>query len=392
MAINRSLLVIVQDCETQFDAPLYAEIEREEAFSLQVYYTQTRADPTDPEMGLAPRWDHLAAGQYTPAHFAARGLGDTLSLFKKIRGQRPTHVIISGYYPPSHLLLAVLLRLSGHSIGLRSDNTLEHSSFAGAKGWLKRLLLPPILRLYGSWHPVGSSAEAYLAAVSGVSRPVFRFPYAADNAWFARQSAYWRPRRGAWRAEQGWEEEDFVVLGVLKWHPREDPMTLVRAFIALRGVSPQARLVLVGDGPLRAEVENALGAHQDAVRLPGYVAYSDLPRWYGLADVFVHPARSEPWGVSVNEAMAAGLPVVVSDGVGARLDLMTPGVSGEVFPVNDPQALTQRLQDLAESPARREAMAEAARLAVSGFDYAHTRRAMLEALQGAVDRLDGAVR
>jgi glycosyltransferase involved in cell wall biosynthesis len=380
MGVNRPLLVIVQDSETQFDAPLYAEMAREDDFVLKVYYTQTRADATDPELGLAPRWDHLTGLHYPHVHQSARGVLDTIQLFWAIHALRPAHVLLSGYYPPSHLLLAMLLRLAGHSIGLRSDNTLEHSDFAGLKGRIKRVLLPPILRLYRCWHPVGRAAEAYLENISGVHRPVFRFPYAADNAWFARESLPWRAHRAAWRVEQDWGEGDVVVLGVLKWHPREDPLTLVRAFVELRGMDPRARLVLVGDGVLRGEVEELLKDHREAVLLPGYVSYSDLPRWYGLADVFVHPARSEPWGVSVNEAMATGLPVVVSEGVGARLDLIVPSESGEVFPVGDAAALAERLRRLAASTELRQAMGEAARVAVATFDYAHTRQAMRAAL------------
>lgn len=377
------LLIIIQDCETQFDAPLYAFLEQRGGLALQVNYTQTRQDSSanqDPELGLAPRWDHLKDVRYPHTHHVARGLSDTLALARVIRQSRPTHVVISGYYPASHLLLALRLKIAGVSIGLRSDNTLEHSRFTGMKGLIKRLVLPGILCLYDTWHPVGSAAEQYLHAIAHCRRRVFRFPYAPDNEWFARESAPWRARRGLERRNLGWGADDFVILGVLKWHPREDPLTLVSAFVAMRRSVPTARLVLVGDGPLRDEVESALSTQREAVHLPGYVPYSDLPRWYGVANVFVHPARSEPWGVSVNEAMACGLPVIASEGVGARHDLIEVGVNGDVYPIGDVQGLAGRLAALASAPERCAAMGQAARAKVAHWDYAATRRSMLDAL------------
>lgn len=377
------LLIIVQDCETQFDGPLYAYLEQQGGLALRVYYTQTRLDSgaiLDPELGHAPRWDHLKGVRYSHAHQAARGLSDTVALARTIRQLRPSLVVISGYYPAGHLLLAILLKIAGVSIGLRSDNTLEHSRFTGMKGLIKRLVLPGILCLYDTWHPVGSAAEQYLHAIAHCRRPVFRFPYAPDNEWFARESEPWRARRVMERQNLGWGAGDFVVLGVLKWHPREDPLTLVRAFVAMRQTIPTARLVLIGDGTLRDEVQSALSTQREAVHLPGYVPYSDLPRWYGVVNVFVHPARNEPWGVSVNEAMACGLPVIASEGVGSRHDLIDVGVTGDVYPIGDVQGLARRLAALASAPERCVMMGQAARAKVAYWDYAATRRSMLDAL------------
>lgn len=380
-------LVIVQDCETQFDAPLYAYLVGQGGMALRIYYTQTHSRSSgavDPEIGQAPRWDHLIGVEYPHSHRPTRRLSEVFALAREIEALYPAHVILSGYSPPAHLMVALLLRRAGLSIGLRSDNTLKHSGFDGLKGWIKRLILPPILRLYATWHPVGSAAEAYLRSMAGAERPVYRFPYAADNDWFALESAPWRARRGAWRKAQGWGEDDLVVLGVLKWHPREDPLTLVRAFIALRGAVPTARLVLVGDGPLRGEIQTALAGHREAVHLPGYVPYRDLPRWYALADVFVHPAASEPWGVSVNEAMACGLPVAISAGVGAGIDLVAEGETGMVFPVGDASALAQRLAALARDRGRCTAMGHAAQTRIARWGYTQTRQAMVDALARSV--------
>jgi glycosyltransferase involved in cell wall biosynthesis len=76
----------------------------------------------------------------------------------------------------------------------------------------------------------------------------------------------------------------------------------------------------------------------------GYQPYSYLPKYYALADVFVHPAIQEPWGVSVNEAMACGLPVIVSDRVGAAYDLVQDGENGFIFRGGDVRSLQTVLE------------------------------------------------
>lgn len=378
------MLVIVQDRETQFDPPLYAYMQARGEFDTMVFYTQTirvGKSEIDHETGRPPLWDHLAQITYPHRHLPAKGFRDTWALFREILAFRPTLVIVSGYYPPSHLLLARLLKSKGIRVGLRSDNSLEHSSFKGAKGLLKRAALPPILRLYDSWHPVGTLARDYLGAVSHSDRPVYLFPYGVDNDWFAEHSSAARSQRAAARRKLGWSESDFVVLGVMKWHPREDPLVLIEAVRLARMSNSRIRLLLLGDGPLRPQVEEKTEALGDAVALPGYVAYSALPGYYGISELFVHPAPNEPWGVSVNEAMACGLPVLVSEGVGARVGLVEEGVNGKVFPVGGAKALAEKLENLIGESERLQSMGEASRNAVSNWDYEHTYLAMQAALR-----------
>ena len=369
---NGPVLVIVQDGPTQFDAPLYARMRREAELDLHVYYTAAEHPvrrPVDAEIGRAPHWDHLQEEPDAPAWqhcVAGRGAG---VLAREIAQLEPALVILSGYAPLLHARLAVLLRLRGIRIGLRSDNTLRHSQFRGLRGLLKRAFLPALLRFYHSWHPVGTLARAYLERVGQATRPTFLFPYNVDNAWFAEHADRWKAEHAAVRAGMGLASGDFAVLGVMKWHPREDPLTLVEAFSRVADTCPEARLVLVGDGPLRDAVRARLEPLAERVHVPGYVSYSELPRFYSAADVFVHPAVGEPWGVSVNEAMACGLPVVAAEGVGAGADLIVDGETGFTFPDGDVEALVAVLGRLAADREGIKRLGCNARERVGDWDY-----------------------
>lgn len=347
--LNPASLVIVQNRETQFDAPLYALIHERGCFPLKVIYTTppTPGGNQDEELGFSPSWDHLA--DHTYPHSTLRNTGPLAIwwLAREIRREQPGLVVICGYFPRCQLLLAVFLRLLGQRIGLRSDNTLAHTTFHGLRGNLRRLGVGPIQRLFHTWHPVGDQALAYLRTLSGSDRPSYRFAYAVDNDWFAAQSTKARAERAGFLQQQGWPEDAFVVLGIMKWSNREDPLTLLEAFKRLHKRVPQARLILVGDGPLRDALHAACRPLGQSVLCPGYAPYSHLPDWYGRADVFVHPAPDEPWGVSVTEALACGVPVIAAEGVGAAVEVTGIGACGSIFPNHDAQTLADSLIELA---------------------------------------------
>jgi len=375
-------LVIIQNRETQFDAPLYALIQARCFFRLLLIYTEptTTAAQCDQEIGRSPQWDHLITGSYPSRVLASTTPWAIAKLAVQLRRQKPDLVLICGYYPRSQLLLAVFLRVLGQRIGLRSDNTLTHTSFSGWRGRLRRVGVGWIQRLFHTWHPVGEQAHAYLRAISGTQRPCYRFAYAVDNDWFAEHSAQSRNDRPRFLANQGWPQDAYVVLGIMKWNDREDPLTLVAAFQRLLQAEPRARLILIGDGPLRAAVETACQSLGDNVLRPGYVPYSHLPTWYGKADVFVHPSPDEPWGVSVNEAMACGLPVFAAMGVGAAHELIVDGVNGRIVPNRDPLALASALKQLLQNPALAALWGERCRAVAGEWSYVQTIEAFQQAM------------
>jgi glycosyltransferase involved in cell wall biosynthesis len=122
-------------------------------------------------------------------------------------------------------------------------------------------------------------------------------------------------------------------------------------------------LVLLGDGPLRAAVEAQVAACGLGrfVQFRGAIPYAELPTYYGLAGAFVHASKVEQWGLVVNEAMASGLPVVVSNRCGCAADLVADGENGLLFDPSDPVALSQCLLDIAQQDERRNAMGRASR-------------------------------
>src|SRR5690625_3599340 len=160
----------------------------------------------------------------------------------------------------------------------------------------------------------------------------------------------------SWRRELGIADEELVVLFVGKLEDKKDPQLLLEAFREARldGV----HLIFGGTGPLehllRSEANEMPNVH-----FIGFQNQSRMPVVYRLGDVFILPSRGpgETWGLAVNEAMACGRPVIVSDRVGCAPDLIIENETGWTFPGGDASALHRTL---------RKALAERGRLATMG--------------------------
>ena len=145
------------------------------------------------------------------------------------------------------------------------------------------------------------------------------------------------------RSALGWGEA-LVVLCVRSWEPRYGIDTVLEGFTLAARQEPRLRLILAGDGSLRSWVIGEVEASGLAERvwLPGYVPYRDLPMLYHAADVYLSASRGDGSSVSLLEAMACGLPALVSDIPGNR-EWVEPGVSGLRFPPGDAVRLSQFL-------------------------------------------------
>jgi len=215
------------------------------------------------------------------------------------------------------------------------------------KEWVKRR----VLRLCSAGLVGGQPHAEYLSRLGMSRRRIFQGYDAVDNEFFAQQAKEARSQSAEIRKKNALPENYFLASA--RFVEKKNLLYLVRAYDRYRNLAEKAKrqkseiwdLVLLGDGPLKPEIQKLIAELklQDFVHLPGFKQYTELPSFYALAKVFVHASTVEQWGLVVNEAMASGLPVLVSDRCGCALDLVKDGVNGFNFDPYNPGQIAEMM-------------------------------------------------
>jgi glycosyltransferase involved in cell wall biosynthesis len=162
-----------------------------------------------------------------------------------------------------------------------------------------------------------------------------------------------------------------AILYAAKFARRKRPLDLLEAACRLRMKATKPfTLVMVGSGELEQELRTfCKKGSVDNVLFPGFINQSELPRLYGACDIFALPSEHEPWGLAVNEAMCAGLPIVVSQEVGCVGDLVEDGVNGYTPAAGDLNGLTDALWLLIEDENLRQRLGQASLTRISQWGF-----------------------
>jgi glycosyltransferase involved in cell wall biosynthesis len=207
-----------------------------------------------------------------------------------------------------------------------------------------------IVALCGAALVGGAPHRAYAEALGFPAGAIFDGYDAVDNPHFAKGAAAARRNAAGLRHEFGLPDRYFLASS--RFVEKKNLFRLIDAYDHYRrsASSNRWKLVLLGDGPLRSGLVEHIGRRDlvNEVILPGFEQYEQLPVYYGLAGAFVHASQTEQWGLVVNEAMASGLPVIVSERCGCVPDLVRPGVNGFTFDPYDVEALAGLLQRIAD--------------------------------------------
>lgn len=244
------------------------------------------------------------------------------------------------------------------------------ASASGIKGQLQKRLAQGLNRCWGI-AAIGSRAEQdYRQRFP--NKPVFNIPYYCNLAEFSVDLPQ-RPR------------DPITILFCGQMIARKGVDVLLKAFEQLIQSHLSARLLLVGR---EAELPQMLAALPpnviQQIDYAGFQAPEDLPHFFNQADLFVLPSRYDGWGVVVNQALGAGLPIICSDAVGAAKDLVEPGVNGAIVATGDAIALFEVLAFYARQPHEIQAASQASLLKAKDWSPQAGAKRWLEVLTQAV--------
>jgi glycosyltransferase involved in cell wall biosynthesis len=315
---------------------------------------------------------------------------DTLSFhvnpgFRRfLADERPDVVINAGWMSLTNWSAFVACRRRGIAHVLWAGSTRNEPS------WQRTLTRPAVrymVKHSDAWVSYGTASADYLGDLGAQRDRVVPAYHCIDNDRFLGLCEATRARLGAERAALGLENRR-VVLFVGRMLERKGGDHLIDAVASLRSEMPDLTLLFVGDGPLRAEWQaRALGSlPADAARFVGSRPLDELPLYYQLADLFVLPSIEEVWGLVVNEAELAGLPVIISETCGAAADLVEPGINGYRVPPANSAALARAIRDVLAERGQARRMGEASRRIVERATPPRVAASLLRAAEIAHSR------
>lgn len=281
-----------------------------------------------------------------------------MRLADAIASHRSEVVFVPGWASVTSLIsLKQCLRSNIPAVVMSDSQAIDRSRSVFREGIKSR-----VVGLFSAGLVGGQPHAKYLAGLGMPSNAIFQGYDAVDNEYFASATESARQLSTLNPLGQGG-----YFLAVSRFVEKKNLPMLLASFAEYRQAMIDRRaepysLMLLGDGPLRVELErlrSTLGLDQ-AVLMQGFVQYDKLPGYMAGARALIHASTVEQWGLVVNEAMASGVPVIVSSACGCAADLVVNGVTGFQF---DPCSQSELVRHMIEVTVRPEAAAMMGRAA-----------------------------
>jgi glycosyltransferase involved in cell wall biosynthesis len=306
-------------------------------------------------------------------------------------------VLVLGWQTYGHLQAMRAARAAGIPLLVRGESHLRVRPVSRARAIARALLWLParelvyrtIFAAVDGFLPIGTWNREFYRHFGVPERKFFWAPYCVDNRQFALPRGSAATVRRRMRDGIGVGPDTVVFTSAGKLIARKSPLDILEAFSTLIRAGLDVHLLYLGDGPERAPVEariDALGL-TGRVSISGFVNQSALAEWYVASDCLVLASLAETWGLVVNEAMAAGLPVLVSDVAGCAPDLVRDGVNGFTFPAGDSAALADRMRAIAvRTPEERAGMGTQSAEIVADYTVERAAQGVVDAALEVVHR------
>ena len=388
------MLAVIQTHPVQYHAPVWRCLQQDCGVPVTAIYASdfSVVGYRDKDMNATVAWDGDLLSGYASqflSHAAAGGARNdrevrTAGLSAALRRLRPSAILLSGYWPRFYLSAFLTARRTGCPLLFRGEATDWGKPRAWAKAMVRDTVLRCFYRQFAALLCISERSRQHFQRLGAGARAGFFSPYCVDTTPMRTDEPARAELRPACRQALGIGPDQVVVMFCGKLYGHKRPDDLVAAVRALpAALRAQIVVVLVGDGVMAGELQQLAGASPPvALRHAGFQKQGELSQYYHAADMLVLPSVGETWGLVVNEALHHGLPAVVSDRVGSALDLVSSGVTGEVFPVGDRAALAAALAKVARW-ANDPDVRNRCRERIAGYTIARAAQGVAEAYQAA---------
>jgi glycosyltransferase involved in cell wall biosynthesis len=387
-------LAILLSHPVQYFAPVFRELARRPEVDLTVIYCSLGgAHPYfDREFGFDVQWDTplLDGYRYTvlrnwwppktsgPLGYFAPGI------VHKLRAANFDVVIVFGWASLTCWLAFVKARLESIPWMLYGDTSaIYEKEKRGLKRGLRNILLHSLFKRTSGFLVSGPSNRLFYEFHKVPSGRCYDVPFAIDTHSFWKSALEGRQSRAEWRVRHGIPADTVLLLFSGKLIARKRPQDLLGALDSLQRDFPQLGVAFVGDGELRPALQHSIDTWglKRAVLL-GFRNQSEMAAVYAAADILIIPSSLDPNPLVTSEAMACGLPVIVSDrtGVWGAENLVRAAENGFVYPCGDLAALGEAIRKLISDSGLRRQMGARSREIIDGFGLAASVQRIVEAV------------
>lgn len=326
------LVVFLYNIISPHNIPLFSELAKSKDINSKFLFLSA-TDPNRPwtAIGKLPfDYEILPHKRITLGRQDSHSFYFNGTLWSRLRRINPEILVINGWDHPSYWLAVIYAKVFGKKLVLRSGSTCYESS------WRRTVSLPLVELLvsaFDSYLAYGSRAELYLHKLGADPKRITLAFNTTDLAFYGRAVHLRRLRQKVLKKQIGLPGKT-IILFYGQLITRKNPLPLLQAYIRLLPEYPDLGLVYVGNGPQKKFLSDTVkryGLHRQ-VKIFAYPGENRIINYYAAADIFLLPSTQEVWGLVINQAMAAGLPVITTRQTGAGADLVIPGVTGMVSP------------------------------------------------------------
>ena len=391
-APNVTRIAVINSHPIQYFAPLYAYLNAAPDLDVTALYLSDFSirGGKDAKFGRDVKWDVDLLAGYRSVFLGkgAREPGGFWSLvvpqvWSEVRSGRYDVVWLHGHNYAANLIALIAAKTTGLPIMMRGDTHLGLARH-GIKSVLRRPLMGMLYRACDRLLAVGSANAAFYRAMGVSDKKIFLVPYSVDNTLFVQSVNLTNDQRAEVRKRYSVPADRPSVLFAAKFTRQKRAGDLLEAARRLNLETDRPfTVVMAGSGELEEELRTFCTAHAlDNVVFTGFVNQSELPALYAASDVFVLPSKDESWGLAVNEAMCASLPVVVCREVGCVADLVRDGINGYTPEAGDIEGLVRALRRLIEDEGLRRRQGQASLTRIMHWGYQECLDGVRSALTG----------
>lgn len=353
-------IAIITTHPIQYNAPFFKLLAQSEKARPKIFYTWGESvlqNKYDPDFQRAVEWDIplLEGYEYEFVENTATDKGShhfngiiNPSIIDRIKDWQPDAILVYGWKFRSHLKVLRYFK-NKVPVWFRGDSTLLDEK-VNVKSKVRGKLLAWVYKKIDLAFYTGFNNKEYFLKYGLVENQLIKANHAIDNERFGNNNGNrYSGEAQRFRDEVNLPKEAIVFLFAGKLSPKKGLESLVEAFgmISREGIY----LLIVGNGPLEKNLKERCRRETNII-FANFQNQGRMPVVYAACDVFVLPSMGpgESWGLSVNEAMAAGKPVLVSNKCGSAIDLVENGKNGFIFETGNAADLADKMKTFAGNP------------------------------------------